>query len=270
MKKLLILSLIIITSRFAMAQCIEFTTYTISPPTFTAEDEVSMSFDFTGTGMAGETELYIWTWANKGATGFTEKNGITNANPSVDWGNSPAIAKLTPVNAAPNKFTYKLTGTILFELTPGALKHFQFLIKTKTGTKQTCDSKTNTFDPLVFVPSMLRIFPAKVGQNDVVTINFHQDLASTLDEQRMEPVSVTVEVFDNTNAAAGQPLTLPLKNAGAKLWKAFFVPTRSYTPGAGKKFTRFTYKVNGTVRDVNNQPVTVSTAVVEIPLVDMK
>ncbi len=72
----------------------------------------------------------------------------------------------------------------------------------------------------------------------------------------MEPVSVTVEVFDNTNTSAGQLLTLPVKNAGTKLWKAFFVPTRSYTPGAGKKFTRFTYKFNGTVRDANNQPVT--------------
>jgi hypothetical protein len=117
---------------------------------------------------------------------------------------------------------------------------------------------------------MLRIFPARVGQNDVVSLYFHQDLATTIDEQRMEPVSVTVEVFDNTGASAGAPVTLPVRNAGTKLWKAFFVPTRSYTPGAGKKFTRFTYKFNGTIRNANNQPVTVSTAAIDVPLTDMK
>lgn len=265
MKKLLILSLVLLSSRLLMAQC-EFTNFTISPATFTAEDEITITFDFTGTAVAGETDLYIWTWVNKDAAGFPGKDGITN----TEWGNSPAIAHLTPVAGAPNKFTYKFTGTTMYNLTPGELKHFQFLAKTKNGSKQSCDSKKNAYDPLVFVPTMLRIFPTRVGQDDVVSLYFHQDLATTVDEQRMEPVSVTVEVFDNTNAAAGQPLTLPVKNAGAKLWKAFFIPTRSYTPGAGKKFTRFTYKFNGTVRDTNNQPVPVSTAAVEVTLVDMK
>ncbi|MBO9563124.1 MAG: hypothetical protein J7621_10135 [Niastella sp.] len=265
MKKLFILTIFLLGGRLAMAQCINFTNYTIAPSTFTAEDEITMTFDFTGTGLAGETNLYIWTWANKGATGLTEKVGITN----TDWGNSPEIAKLTPAGS-PNKFTYKFTGTTMYELAPGQLKHFQFLIKTKTGSKQTCDSETKAFDPLVFIPNVLRVFPARVGQNDVVLLNFHQDLATTLNEQRMEPVSVTVEVFDNTGASAGAPITLPVKNAGAKLWKAFFVPTRSYTPGAGKKFTHFTYKFNGTIRDANNQPVTVSTAVIDVPLTDMK
>ena len=265
MKKILILSLIIIGSQLAMSQCV-FETYTINPPTFTAEDEITINFDFTGTTLAGETDLYLWTWSNKDATGFTGKDGIVN----TEWGNSPATAKLSPVAGSPNKFTYKFTAPTLYNQAPGQLKHFQFLAKTKSGSKQSCDSKVNTFDPLVFVASMLRIFPARVGQNDVASLYFHQDLASTTNEQRMEPVSVTVEVFDNTNTSAGQPLTLPVKNAGAKLWKAFFVPTRSYTPGAGKKFTRFTYKFNGTVRDANNQPVTVSTAAVEVLLADMK
>lgn len=248
-----------------MAQC-EFTNFTISPATYTAEDEITITFDFTGTAVAGETDLYIWTWANKDAVGFPGKDGITN----TEWGNSPAAAQLTPVAGQPNKFTFKMTGTAIYNLTPGELKHFQFLAKTKSGSKQSCDSKKNTFDPLVFVPSMLRIFPARVGQNDVVSLYFHQNLATTIDEQRMEPVSVTVEVFDNTGTSAGAPITLPVKNAGTKLWKAFFIPTRSYTLGAGKKFTRFTYKFNGTIRDASNQPVTVSTAPIEVTLTDMK
>ncbi len=40
--------------------------------------------------------------------------------------------------------------------------------------------------------------------------------------------------------------------------------------GRGEKFVRFTYKFNGTVQDASNQPVTVSTPVVEVPLNEMK
>ncbi len=46
---------------------------------------------------------------------------------------------------------------------------------------------------------MQRIFPARVGKNDVVSLYFHQELATTINEQRMQPVSVTVEVFDNND-----------------------------------------------------------------------
>lgn len=264
MKKLLIIALTILTGRLVQAQ--EFTNYTISPATYTAEDEITITFDFTGTTLAGETDIYIWTWANKDAVGFPGKDGSTN----TEWGNSPAAAKLTAVAGSPNKFTYKMTGTTIYNLPPGQLKHFQFLAKTKSGSKQSPDSKKNVFDPLVFVPSMLRIFPARVGQTDVVSLYFHQDLATTTNEQRMQPTTVTVEVFDNTGASAGQPVTLLVKSAGTKLWKAYFIPTRSYTPGAGKKFTRFTYKFNGTIQDANNQPATVSTAVTEVALTDMK
>lgn len=270
MKKLLIFSLLLLGGRLAMAQTCEFTNFTIAPPSFTAEDSITITIDVTGTTLAGETNLYIWTWVNKGVSGLTEKNGITNAGAN-DWSSSPEIAKMTPVAGSPNKFIYGLVGTKLFELAPGGMKHFQFLVKTKDGNnKKSCDSKVIAFEPLVFVPSMMRIFPARVGQNDVVSLYFHQDLATTIDEQRMEPVSATIEVFDNTGASAGQPITLPLKSTAAKTWRAAFIPTRSYTPGNGKKFTRFTYKFNGTVRDVNNQPVPVATAAVEVPLADMK
>lgn len=269
MKKLLIYFLLAVSGQAAIAQqdcSVPYTNFTISPASFTAEDEITITMNFTSTNLAGETELYIWAWCNKDEKNYPPEDGITN----TDWNNSPEMAKMTPVPGSPNTFTYTLTGTVLFNLSPGQLKHFQFLGKTRSGSKQSCDSKSNAFDPLVFIPSMLRVFPAKVGQNDVVSLYFHQDLATTVDEQRMVPASVTVEVFDNTGASAGQPLTLPVRNVGTKLWKAYFVPTRSYTPGAGKKFVRFTYTFNGTVRDDKNAPVAVSTPVTEVPLTDMK
>jgi hypothetical protein len=243
----------------------QFTNYTISPAVYTAEDEVTITIDVTGTPLEGVAQPYIWTWANE-----VNGSGAIDAIVNTAWTNSPDAAKFTAVAGQPNKFTFKMIGTALYNRSPGELKHFQFLVKAKDGSKQTANTGINKFDPLVFIPSMLRIFPARVGQNDVISIYFHQDLATSINEQRMEPTTVTVEVFDNTGASAGQPVTLPVKSAGTKLWKAYFVPTRSYTPGAGKKFVRFTYKFNGTIRDENNAAVTVSTASTEITLADMK
>jgi hypothetical protein len=266
MKKILLYLLLLGSSQLAMAQC-EFTNFTISPASYTAEDEITITIDVTGTSLAGESDLYIWTWANKEAgAGFSEYLGTTN----TEWGNSPAAAKMTQVAGQPNKFTYKLTGIVIYNTSPGQLKHFQFLAKTKNGGKQSCDSKKNAFDPLVFVPTMLRIFPSKVGQNDVVTLFFHQDLAASVNEQRMTPATATVEVFDDAGASAGAPLNLPVTKVGDKLYRVAFIPTRSYTPAAGKKFVRFTYKFNGTVRNENNVEVTVSTGTAEVGLTTMK
>jgi len=265
MKRILIACLSILALNHTASAQTPFNNYTIDPPVYTAEDEITITVDVTGTALQGDAVVYIWTWANE-----VNGGGAINSIVNTEWGNAPETAKFTAVPGSPNKFRFKLTGTTIFNLTPGQLKHFQFLVKSKDGGKKTENTPTNKFDPLVFVPSMLRMFPARVGQNDVVSLYFDQALATTIDEQRMEPVSVTVEVFDNTGASAGQPLSLTLKNVGTKLWKAFFVPTRSYTPGAGKKFTKFTYKFNGTVRDANNQPVTVSTAAVDVVLAEMK
>jgi hypothetical protein len=263
MKKILIACLSLLAVHQVQAQ---FTKYTISPTVYTAEDEITITIDVAGTPLEGVAQPYIWTWANEVNGNGAINSPITN----TAWPNSPDAAKLTPVAGQPNKFTFKMTGTVLYNLAPGSLLHFQFLVKAKDGSKQTENTPTNKFDPLVFIPSMLRIFPARVGQNDVVSLYFHQDLATTINEQRMEPTTVTVEVFDNTGASAGQPLTLAVKSAGVKLWKAYFVPARAYTPGAGKKFVRFTYKFNGTVRDESNAAVTVSTTVTEVILADMK
>jgi len=263
MKKIIaICSLLLVTVFAAKAQ---YTNYTISPASFTAEDEITVTCDLAGTGMAGETEAFLWTWSNGGAgAGFPGADGITNGS----WGSSGDNAKLTSIGGG--KFTFKLTGTLKYNQTPGQLKHFQFLLKSRTGSKQTADSKVNVFDPLIFVPSMIRVFPSKAGQNDVLTLFFHQDLASATNDMRMTPTTATIEVFDNTGTSAGTPVNLNVTKISNSLFSVAFIPTRSFTPGVGKKFTKFTVKFNGTVKDVNNANVNVSTASIETPLLDLK
>jgi hypothetical protein len=231
---------------------------TFSPATFTADDEVTMTVDVSGTPMAGQTEAYIWIWANPGGKG-PAKDGSTNTS----WTNAPASAKMTA--AGTNKWSFKFTGTSLFSLTPGELNDFGFLVKAKDGSKQTADFKPFSFDPLIFTPSMLRIFPSKVGRDDVVTLNFERRLANTVNEQRMTPTTAAVAVFDDAGDQVGQLLSLQVRKTGENIWSATFIPTASFTAPAGRKLKRFVYSFIGTVLDANGiaQPAGTSGAFVD-------
>lgn len=242
---------------------------TLSPASFLAEDEVTITVDVSGTPLAGEAAAYIWIFANTGlpadqATTYPAKDGSTN----TDWGNSPAAAAMTSVGT--NKWSFKFTGTTMFNLPPGQLKNFGFLIKTKSGSKQTPDYKPYNFDPLIFTPAKLRIFPAKVDRDDIVNMLFQRTLATTLDEQRMTPVSALVTAYDETGAQVGQVKTFPARKAATDIWSAAFVPSDNFTPAAGHKLNRFVYHFSGTVVGPSNTPVTVTTSDAEALFVDMK
>lgn len=228
---------------------------TLSPTSFTAEDEVTITVDVTGTGMAGEADSYIWIWANANAAGFPSKDGIYN----TAWTNSPAGAKMTKI--ATNKFQYKFVGTTMFQLAPAQLKHFQFLCKAQNGSKQTSDCSPQVFDPLVFTPTVTRIFPNKVGQDDAVSVYFHQDLATIDAEKRMRPTHIVLSVYDaNGTQVGGAEQTLAITDEGNKVFSYTFIPAQKFTLPAGTKLGKFRYRFKGTGLDVNGQPVNVETA----------
>lgn len=235
---------------------------TFSPSSFTAEDEITITVDVTGTGMAGATDAYIWIFSNPDLGGGTD--GITNGS----WTNSSDGAKMTP--AGTNKFTFKFIGTTMFGQTPAQLKSFGFLLKKKDGSAQTPDYKPFFFDPLIFVPTMTRIFPSKVDKDDVITINFDNRYATTPNDQRMAPKTVSIIMYDDLGATVGAPLTLNLKKSEATIWSASFIPELSFIAAAGKKLGKFKYKINGTILDVNGAESTVSTAEFEVVFTRMK
>ncbi|HMK05128.1 MAG TPA: hypothetical protein VK489_13080 [Ferruginibacter sp.] len=233
-----------------------------SPSSFTAEDEVTITVDVTGTGMAGAADAYIWIFSNPGLSGGAD--GLTNGT----WTNSSEAAKCTP--AGPNKFTYKFTGTTMFGQTPAQLKSFGFLLKKKDGSAQTPDYKPYFFDPLIFVPSLARIFPAKVDVDDVVSVNFDQQYAVTVNDQRMTPATFTITMYDDLNNMIGSPVILPLQKTAATIWSGSFIPNVSFTPAGGRKLAKFSYRFNGTVLDVNGLPVAVSSGDTEVIFTTMK
>ncbi|MBK8608805.1 MAG: hypothetical protein IPL84_02330 [Chitinophagaceae bacterium] len=256
MKQLLYLLLFIFSGFAVKAQNPSF-----SPSSFTAEDEVTIYIDVTGTGMAGVTDAYLWIFSNPGLSGGAD--GVTNGS----WTNSNEAAKLTP--NGPNKFTYKFTGTTMFGQTPAQLKSFGFLLKKKDGSAQTADYKPYFFDPLIFVPSMTRVFPSKVDKDDVVSVNFDQAYAVVPNDQRMTPTTFTVTMYDDMGNTVGSAISWPLSKTNATIWSGSFIPDASFTPAAGRKLMKFKYKFNGTVLDVNGLPVTVSTADTEVTFTSM-
>lgn len=254
MRKILFLNILMLASFMGFAQ---FSTVTFSPVTFTGEDSVVMTIDLTGTNLAGETDLYIWIFANKDAgPGFPAKDGITT---NTDWGNSPMAARFRSLGN--NKWSYGFVGSNLFGLTAGQLKHFQFLIKTKTGNKQSADSPPFAFAPIVYVPRLYRLFPEQFDQDDAVTLFVDQNYATSMNEVRMTPVDVTVTMYNGTNVY-GTPKTFVITNIGTKIGRArTFIPSYEWNVPAGIKLTSFTYVVNGNSFDQNGAVIRVSGAV---------
>lgn len=218
-----------------------------SPTSFTAEDRITLTFDVTGTGMAGATEAFIWLWSNAGDSPL-----------NTSWTNSPETARMTA--AGPNKWSFTFTATTLWGLPPAALTRFNFLVKKKDGSAQSPDQGPFFFDPLVFVPTMLRVFPAKVGSDDVVTVNFDKAYGVSVDEQRMTPVSATITMLDDLGNTVGSPLTINATKSGETIWSASYIPSVSFTPATGRKLSRFRYRFNGTILDPGGATTTVSSS----------
>jgi hypothetical protein len=253
MRKIISLIILTVATHICFAQ---FGTVQFSPATFTGDDDVTMTIDLTGTPLEGESEVYIWSFTNSGSLDpqYPSKDGITN----TAWGNSPDVAKFT--NTGGNTWSYTFKGADLFLLTPGQLKYFQFLVKTKTGNKQTGDSPQFPFAPVAYVPAVYRLFPGYSTQEDAITIYFYQNLSTELVESRMTPVSATV-TFYNGATVVGSPVTLPMSGLGDKLFSsATFIPSQAIPIPAGTTLTKFTYSVNGAYYDTGGNPVTVSGA----------
>lgn len=252
MRKIFLLLIAITAAQFSFAQL----NVTFSPATFTGEDQVTLTIDVSGTGMAGETEAFIWMWANKDAdhSKYPDKDGFTN----TAWGNSPTTAKMTFVSA--NKFSFTFTGTNMFSpLTAGQLLHFQFLIKSQSGSKQTNDSQKFPFAPISYVPSVYRIFPIRADKDDMVSLYFYKNLTTDIVETHLTPTTATVKLYDASNVQIGADLVLPVSSLGDGLYAAKpFISSAAFTIPTSATPVKFTWVINGTVLDTNGNPVNAS------------
>lgn len=229
---------------------------TLSPAAFTAEDEVTITLDITGTGMDGANDVYIWAFSNDGVGGG--KDASTNGQ----WAASSEDAKMT--KTGPNIFTFKFTGTILFGQSPAELINFGFLGKAKDGSKQTPDFKPYKFDPLVFVASQFRIFPAKLDGTDMATVYFHQDQATDVNLRRMTNIKVKLSFYTESGDPVGSTQDMVTKKESTVLFSYSFIPERVITIPTGIKLGKFSYQFTGTVKDAGGLDVQTSGPIIEV------
>jgi hypothetical protein len=235
-------------------------TVTVTPSSFTVEDSITIDVDLSGSpDMAGKDAVYIWIFANGSSNGEVNSDG--------EWTNSKDRALMKKTGT--NKWQFGLVPINMWpNVAPGDLKKFAFLIKLKDGSKQTDNSPEFNFDPLVFIETTYLTFPDKVGQDDVITLYFNQNLSTNVVEQRMTPTTITISAFDATTAV-GPSITGTLKPEGNKRYSFTLIPTRSFGNVAGG-IKKLRYTVKGSGKDADGNTIAVSGVEQEKILFDVK
>jgi hypothetical protein len=234
---------------------------TTQPATFTADEEVKIIVDVTGTPLAGIEPLYIWTW---------DPNEPPVAGGNGQWNNSNEAMKMT--KEGPNIWSWTIVPATFYQKDIAQVTKIQFLVKAKDGTggKQTGDLAL-TPDPLVYIPQQFYTFPSKVSQNDVVTVYFDQKLATSTEVQRMKDIKVSITLFDeNGTEIAKTENPLPAKANGNSLYSFSFLPTRLLPASIGKKIASFTYQFSGSGKDATGADETIMTDEAEKEFIELK
>ena len=266
MKKILIFIAIVAASFNSIAQT---ASASVSPSSFTAEDQITITFDLTGVALGSNNEdVYIWGFV-PGCCGSP-----LNDAPGFGWGNSNPATKCTRIGTT-NRFTYVLTPTTYMNRTAAQIgASFGFLAKNLNGSRQTGDFAF-AVDPLTYNPSVFRAFPAKYTQDDVVTfyldknqldpsktalkaateISIYTDIDYTRPNgttgffqvsQYCQPLDPTSGDFYTGQTTVADNPALKARDLGNGIWAWTIVPSRFFRigdigpkfPPAGSKITR--------------------------------
>lgn len=117
---------------FFISSLVHSQTVTISPATFGATDEITVTVSsFDAQAEWGTTDLYLWAW-HEDATGTFVANA---SNTGSDFANSPTTAKFT--NQTDGTYTYTFTPSSFYNTTD--VVTIGLLVKNQNGSKQTGD-----------------------------------------------------------------------------------------------------------------------------------
>lgn len=241
MKRIYILIALLTGSLGLLAQPCK---YQITPAVIDAyTSPVTIIFDVTGTPMEGQTEAYLWSWAEGGGN-------MDICGP--DWGGIYPAAKLQPVEGEPNKYKLELPYTTeikgetvtfsnfadLFSSTiaPGKLLHVGFMLRSLDGSKQTdgdmaCDLRLS---PLNFEDKEFRTFPSAVSLKDVVTVYLNPVLSGNNRVKLMQQVKISIDFLDGEGASVYKTSATEIQKDERGCWKYTFLPAQAIVLPAGK------------------------------------
>lgn len=271
MKKLYLLMAILAGSLSLMAQPCK---YTITPATIDAyTSPITIIFDATGTAMEGETEAYLWSWAEGGGN-------MDICGP--DWAGIYPSAKLTPVAGEANKFKLELPyttevkgETITFStfadlfatsIAPGKLLHVGFMLRSLDGTKQTngdmeCDLRLS---PLNFTDNEFRTFPSAISIADVVSVYLNPALSSNNRVKLMQDVKISFSFLDaEGNEVYATPEAVAAACDERGCWTYTFLPEKFVTVAAGNSLsdiTKFKATFTGSIKTFQGETEKVEVA----------
>lgn len=187
MKKLLIISIMMLGGIFVNAQNCDQATYFTEPASFTAEDEVTVFVDLSACSyLASLDEVYIWIFVPDGPG----PEGV-GGNGDFCNGSNPELLMTDEGN---DVWSFTFVPTDLFDATPAEIgDQIGFIPKEFAACKGVGDQTENLYlvvDPLEFIPTESRTFPAKFGEQDFVTLYYNQSLAENSAMADLEEIYV--------------------------------------------------------------------------------
>lgn len=254
MKKL-VLSFYILLASISLTFAEGTAKLTVSPSDLDALTEnVTLTFDVSGTDLEGQTEVYLWSWSEAG-----DMRLVTNTK-GGGWGDlSTENAKLDPVEGEPNKFQLKLPKTVtydgvertfknfadLFDVTanPAKIKKIGFLIRSADGSLQTDGDNATSLDlkPLVFEEKEFRTFPSSVSVNDVITAYLKISMVNDPMVKIMDDITVSIQLVDvdgNVIVTNEEPITPTI--ARENEYAVTFIAEKLGAIADGKSLTNIT------------------------------
>jgi hypothetical protein len=248
---------------FIMSSCwISFgQSATATPSSFTGDDEVTITLDATGTGLAGYTgDVYAWTWAIRTAP-LSNQDAPTNVNPA---GPSQAAAKFTRSDANPNIYTLTIVPKDFYGVPAVQMDKIGILGKgADWGNGQTQDFVIEV-EPPVFESPVIRVFPTEFSADDVVTIFYDTKLEENAEMKAAGEYYLLTSIegtdgnggeLDPTNYFKSIDETTKLIGIGNGVYKLSFVPSQFYDLTAGDVITKIRYLVQNQDGTLRNPPV---------------
>lgn len=234
---------------------------------------VIITLDARGTVMEGQSDVYVWSWAE----------GADPAEMKIcgsDWGAILPSAKLERLEGETDVYKIELPMTVmvngveetynnladLFFIAPGKLKRIGFLLRNVDGSLQTDgDFATELrLASLVFEDSEFRTFPSAVSVLDVVTVYLNQNFSEILKVRIMEDVKLKISFLDAGDVVIGEMTEyVSAKKESSRIWSFTFLPDKLGILHEGKvisdvvkmkvKYTGIINKPDGSTEDIERE-----------------
>ena len=260
MKKIILLNIFILWLVVAInAQ----PTFSTEPRVFTAEDEVTLTVDVSGTSLEGHAgSVFIWAWIAEGCSSDCDAPSNVD-NPS---GEVAEDAQMNRSESNPNIYTKTFVPQDFFSKSPAELVRIGFKLKSAAWSdgKQTDNDAFLSVAPLTFTPVVNRVFPNKATADDVITLYLDQKLSDAPEvKYAMGNFTVEARAFNEAGEQVGDVFSSDIQNEGNGLHQVRMIPSFSI-PNADGDIATIKYAF------ISKSNPSVKTQEFELILLDLK